>query len=390
MRFLSVLILGMLLPSLAEGAVIVRFHGEAQPSGMLVRLGDIADIAAETEAERTRLGELTLSPGPAVGRKLRLTVADVRNRLQALGIDLSDVEFGGASSVLVSGAEAEPEPPAQKPLFRPLKPVRTSEATLQRLEDRLSREILAEIGRRSPGHAPLDVTVDLTLAQAETIAAACGAPVEAVAGSLEPSLGKLAGGDSPWTGQMQFRLMISTAAGTISEVPITATLAPWPRVVVTRAHVVKGRILTAADILTRPVAPRSVSSGALAEPGAVVGRQVTRTIREGESITPEMIREVPLVRRGETVTVTARRGGIAVRSEAKAGEDGAFGQTIPLISRDGKQRLLGRVVAFHEVETVATPGEPVGMKLIQTEGATPAPSTLGGNAIRQAGYRTGD
>jgi flagella basal body P-ring formation protein FlgA len=376
MRFLLVLLLGLQLPALAEAAVILRFHAEAQPSGMLVRLGDIADIATDSEAERSHLTDLTVSPGPAAGRSVRLTMADIRNRLQALGVDLSDIEFGGASSVLVRGTALERVEPEAKPQPRPAAPLRTSDTAVMRLKDRLAREVAAELDRRLPTREPSDISVELTSTQAEAIAAAFGTTVDGVAGWAAPALGQLTapqltGGDAPWTGTVPLQLTISTTAGQPAEFPILATITPWPRVVISKSHVVKGNILSAADVVAKPIPPRSMTTAAHSDPKAVIGRQVTRSIREGEPITAEMIREVPLVRRGETVTITARRGGIAVRSEAKASEDGSLGQTIPLVSRDGKQRLMGRVVAFHEVETVAGTGEPSGVKIVHAVAAEP-------------------
>ncbi len=382
MRFAAVLILGLLVPACCEAAVIVRFHREARPEGMLVRLGEIAEISAETEDEQTRLAGLSLAPVPASGRSQRLTLADIRHRLLALGVDLSDVEFGGSSSVLVHGTDL---PAAELPapaVPRPAPRAMVTDGSVRRLEERLARDLAAHITRKAPELGPCDVSVELTTAQAETLAAAHQVPVETLTGTTIAELGTWSGGTAPWIGSQSFRLATRTPEGMVSESEIPATITPWRRVVVAKTHVIKGQILTAADIAMKTVPPGNTDNDDLADPRAVIGRQVTRTVREGEVFSTELIREVPLVRRGETVTVTARRGGIAVRTEARASEDGTLGQTIPLVSRDGKQRLMGRVVAFHEVETIAATGEPSGVKVIQAAASQPAVGPVGSTGSR--------
>lgn len=369
MRLPAALILGLMMPALCEAAVIVRFHREARPEGTLVRLGEIAEIAAETEVEQTRLAGLSLAPVPASGRSQRLTLAEIRHRLLALGVDLSDVEFSGSSSVLVYGtdlpAAETPTPNAPRPAPRAI----VTDSSLRRLQERLARDLAADLARKAPELGPCEVSLELTTGQAETLAAAHEVPVDALAGTTIAQVGTWNGGTPPWTGSQALRLHVTTREGRVTEIPVSATITPWRRVVVVRNHVTKGHILTSADVATKTVPPRTSGADDLVDPRTVIGRQVTRTVREGEVLTAELIREVPLVRRGETVTVTARRGGIAVRTEARASEDGTLGQTIPLVSRDGKQRLMGRVVAFHEVETVAATGDTGGVKLIQAAAA---------------------
>ncbi len=57
-----------------------------------------------------------------------------------------------------------------------------------------------------------------------------------------------------------------------------------------------------------------------------------------------------LVRRGELVTVTSRRGGISVRVEARSLDEGSLGQSVTVVTLDGKTKYVTRVVAYHEVE----------------------------------------
>jgi hypothetical protein len=58
--------------------------------------------------------------------------------------------------------------------------------------------------------------------------------------------------------------------------------------------------------------------------------------------------------------VSARRPGITVRRQLKTRGDGAVGETVTLVTLDGRQQLLARVTGYHEAEAIGGDGADVG------------------------------
>jgi flagella basal body P-ring formation protein FlgA len=123
----------------------------------------------------------------------------------------------------------------------------------------------------------------------------------------------------------------------------------------------------------------------------VVGQETKRTLRAGEPISTIDIRGVPLVRRGDIVTVVARNRGIVVRTDAKSLADGSLGQAIKLISLDGRRELVARVSGYHEasvsmtaVEEPGAQGKGTGVRLL-TADASPQPAARATEIRQTAG-----
>jgi flagella basal body P-ring formation protein FlgA len=346
----------------AQAAVVVRFQPEASPEAGLVRLGDIAEIVADSPADATWLAGLVLAPRPAEGRRTTLELAEIQTRLRALGVDLATVEFGGSSRVIIHGTALE-KPALVRPVAKPavVAPrANVGEITTRRLHEQVRRAVREYLARQSSGIANCDVVVTLSSGTVAALAA------------MESGSWEVRGGQAPWTGEQTFTLQGNTDAGPASPLEIVASVTPWPRVLVLRSPLGKGQVLTADDLEPTPMNPETFGGKKyLVDPRQVVGRQTVRATRAGEPLTDELIKETSLVRRGELVSVACRRGGIVVRKEARANEDGALGQTITLVSADGRQRFVARVVAFHETEIVSgdTPTES-GVRLVQS----PAPA----------------
>ncbi|HAW31813.1 MAG TPA: hypothetical protein DCY03_27515, partial [Planctomycetaceae bacterium] len=79
----------------------------------VVRLGDIADVLHADPEQVTRMQGMILQPAPPQGRTQVITISQIRGRLQALGVDLSQLELTGRSQVQVSSQEINQEPQQQ-------------------------------------------------------------------------------------------------------------------------------------------------------------------------------------------------------------------------------------------------------------------------------------
>jgi flagella basal body P-ring formation protein FlgA len=68
-----------------------------------------------------------------------------------------------------------------------------------------------------------------------------------------------------------------------------------------------------------------------------------KPIRAGEPVTADMVRKVPLVRRGETVTLVSESGAVRVTERVVAKTDGGLGDRIVVDRFDKRPPLTVRV-----------------------------------------------
>jgi flagellar basal body P-ring formation protein FlgA len=382
-------VVGVLFPTVDARAALVRIRSEARLTRPLIRLGDIAEVAAETPAEQARLEGLAIAPAPAAGRAIRLEFADVRSRLEALGVDLSGTEFTGASTTIVTTPEAAPVPtkprqpapkvdvpqiippkaPAPKPAVRkepapkapapipvpkPSPPVTDQQA--RRLEEVFAKEVLRKLASQSPPVREVDVAVVLDRANLDSLASMATSLITGTGSILVASTTTEQtppGDETPETPEFEFHCR--SPKGETCAVRPVCRLTPWPRVVQLKGTVPRGAVLRAEDLVERPVSPdRHDPETHPTGTQELIGRETTRVLRGGETIRRGDVREVPLVRRGELVTVHSRRAGITVRMEARSMDEGSVGQSVTVVALDGKNKYVTRVVGYHEVEVGGT------------------------------------
>src|SRR5690606_34127807 len=96
------------------------------------------------------------------------------------------------------------------------------------------------------------------------------------------------------------------------------------------------------------------AAAVLDHPDQVIGRETTRSLSAGQSLTADDVQNVPLIRTGDIVTVYSRKPGVVVRMEAKARSGGALGDQVILMTLDGREKLQARVTGFHQAEVVGS------------------------------------
>ncbi len=132
-------------------------------------------------------------------------------------------------------------------------------------------------------------------------------------------------GDRPWT------LYVSARVKLIQ-----------PVVVLSRP-VARDHILVRGDARREERDVGTLASGFLTDLDAVIGQQVRRPLRAGFVLSPHVLARPMLIRRGETVTLLAGTGGFEVRSEGKALESGAAGETVSVENLRSRRVVEGTV-----------------------------------------------
>ncbi|MEE8481942.1 MAG: flagellar basal body P-ring formation chaperone FlgA [Acidiferrobacterales bacterium] len=121
------------------------------------------------------------------------------------------------------------------------------------------------------------------------------------------------------------------------------------KVVVVSHALPRGHVILASDIQLETRDLASLSGGYLLNPRDVIGQSLRRPVVIGAVITPAAIKPARAIRRGEKVTILARRKGIEVRMTGVALADGAPGELVRVRNILSKKIIQGIVTKHGEV-----------------------------------------
>lgn len=93
-----------------------------------------------------------------------------------------------------------------------------------------------------------------------------------------------------------------------------------------------------------------LAAGALAHPDQAIGRIAARALAAGSPLMSSDLRSPRLVRRGDQVTLIARRGGLEVRSLGRALGDAGEAEQVNVENSSSRRQVRGMVNARGEVE----------------------------------------
>ncbi|HJV02638.1 MAG TPA: flagellar basal body P-ring formation chaperone FlgA [Burkholderiaceae bacterium] len=124
-------------------------------------------------------------------------------------------------------------------------------------------------------------------------------------------------------------------------------------VVVSATEIPAGKVLTDEDLLLERHELASLTD-AVATPRAVVGMSGKRTLRAGEVLRMALLTAPTVVKRGDAVTIVARRDQIEVSMAGEALDSGARGALVRVRNANGTV-LRARVTGEGTVEPADTP-----------------------------------
>jgi flagella basal body P-ring formation protein FlgA len=352
--------------SSAAPAALIELKESAEVATAIVHLGQVAHIHDDDEKLVERLAAVTLFPAPTVGRTKAVEFETIRTRLVSLGFTLSDIEFSGSSLVTVSGTRSdegsfEEGSSAQADLAQ------------RRAEELVGAAVRQYLREKAPALGNIQVEMKLTPKQVSLLTAALSAKVD------------ISGGIAPWSGEQALRAGFYDKQGRRTEFQVVCRIRPLPQVLVPTANLPKGHVVRPDDVSWKQQPAIAANVAYLDQPDLVVGQETRRTLRAGEPIAPIDVRGVPLVRRGDIVTVVARSHGIVVRIDAKAMADGSLGQSIKLLSLDGRRELAARVSGYHEATVSPAAGD-----LPVVQGSGTGVRLLTADSQNQPAVRPGD
>lgn len=323
---------------LADGARAgqIRLWPTAVVVAESITLGDLAEMRAmASPEEEDSLRRIVVTEAPPAGGSRIIHHEMIRSVLSDSGINLAKITLAGSSQCEVrrpkaalpaatttnhpplvpSGTDIQSETPRPQPTGRTLR---------QAVQDFFDSELARYGGRPEILFDRSDDNVlELTAPPLEfVIHRDNGTPLGLVAlevGVLQS--GKLS---------QDVRLIVRTA---LSRSVLTA-----------RRAINQGAAVTAADVELMPVTFTRLDDMGLDDAATVIGQRARRFIPAGTQIAMDAFEPMPLVLRGQLITLVSEVGGVRVVTTAKACANGIRGETIRVRSTDDNKVEFDAIV----------------------------------------------
>lgn len=315
-----------------------------------VVLGDIASLEG---AEALRLAGVriaTFKPG-ASARPLEVSVVDVRRALDAANANWAKINLSGRAVIVRPARDGDSQPPQAMASVA--------------IESEHDDALVSSAARTDPTCVALDALVteptvrgsiasliianlrvdprDLRVRINAVDLDLLGQPLESARFEIQP-LGSLAGD------RLAFAVR-SWNGGVVKDLGQITVLAER-QALVTRAKrdLVRGTLVVEADLETASTWLSPSEAMQATAPAAIVGRCVSRSLKQGEVIRARDVERETLIQRGDMVTVRCLVGGVAISLQAEARADGSLGDVVEL-------RKIGERETFRA--TIAGKGQAV-------------------------------
>lgn len=151
-------------------------------------------------------------------------------------------------------------------------------------------------------------------------------------------------------------------------IPMAVDVALRLPVVVATGPINQNATITRGDVDTVEMTFRRLDRTGLRDPRDVIGRRAKRFVEAGAIIDPADLEQVPLVTRGQLVTLISQVGSARIVASGKALEDGLPGQLIRVRSADNRRIEFDAVVTGPGTARIGT--TPAGLtQLSSAQGA---------------------
>lgn len=131
---------------------------------------------------------------------------------------------------------------------------------------------------------------------------------------------------------------------------VSVTVSTLKHVLIANRELLKGTIITASDLKTEERDIARLHRGYLERAEQAVGKELKRTLHEGDVVAPTRIVSPDTIKRGSQVTILASVGSIRVRMNGKALGKGAIGERIKVLNESSRRKIEATIIAPGIVE----------------------------------------
>ena len=124
----------------------------------------------------------------------------------------------------------------------------------------------------------------------------------------------------------------------------------WGTVLLASHSLSRRSIISAEDIETDFRDISMLGDSLMGNPGQAIGKQLYKSLRAGDIVFAYLLKNPPLVKRGDLVTIIAKNGGLQVSAPGEAKNAGAIGEIVRVKNLMSRRVLQARVVDEGVVE----------------------------------------
>jgi flagella basal body P-ring formation protein FlgA len=306
-----------------------------------VRIHDICELRGFSAEAEKELSALVVGDSPAAGGSRLVHLDVVRSALVAAGANLAQVIVGGSTQCAISRPAAAiklplpssiaPASPTNRPM--PRRATESHDATVSEKSDRLTlRQCVIDHfnGEFARYRGAAEVIFDRT---SDKVLDLSGPAYEF----------RLRRRGEP-LGLCPLEVDVLANGKIVQTVPFVVQVAMIRNALVARRTVNLDATITAADVDLCSLTFTRLDRLGLDDAATAIGQRAKKVIPAGALIEAATLESVPLVVRGQLVTLTSAACGVRVVTTGKAGADGRLGELIKVRSVDDKRAEFDAVV----------------------------------------------
>jgi flagella basal body P-ring formation protein FlgA len=298
-------------PVLAVTTVMVPAH--VQVSSEIIVLGEISEIEGEDAILREQLKSITLGRAPSPGELRSISAEYLESKVRQNGIDPATVALQLPEKIEVARKTVIISP--------------------REVEEIVRSFILKKM------------TWDQNLTSVKI------APVEAI--SL--AAGKIAyevtpGRNEDYLGSITLGLVFMVNGKAEKKIWVNAEIDVSQKVVVCNRTLPRNHVITQDDIRLDTLSLKEYPENVITDPLEALGKRTQRTIEVNSPLRVNCLEVMPLVKRGDLVTIVAESDVVKISTQGVAIENGGKGEMVKVINTGSQKEVYGTVT---DTRTVA-------------------------------------
>lgn len=323
-------------PALQAGTV--RIWPNAVVISDHIQLGDVAelrgfDVEAEADMRATAVAD-----APPLGGSRVIHIDLVRTAVQSSGVNMATVGIGGATRCAIT---------------RPAISTPTQQGLNSGLPSHASSRALTNDEAANANSSSTRTLRQSVVDHFDAALARYGGKAEIIFDRTDEQVLNLHGERYDFKivrrggralGLVSVEVRVSANGKLLQTVPLVVQVNMVKAVVVADRSINQGATVRDRDVKLTQMTFSNVGAPSLDEPAMVIGQRSKKFIPAGTLLEPELLESVPLVVRGQLVTLTSIDGPVSVVTTGKAASDGLLGEVVTVRSADNKRVTFDGIV----------------------------------------------
>ena len=275
--------------------------------GPVITLGEIADIKCADEKLRESLSEIAIANSPTPLKSRIIKKAYIFNRLKHNRFDVTDMTLSGSEKVIIS---IDVKEISEKEIF---------EFVLNYLENKLP-------------YRPEEREIVLKTRIANIFAPSRELHLEIIERRIGIMKGSFQVNVGIYNGKRLYKSML---------VPVKVRT--FEEVVSAKEGIGGGSVIKKEDLITERKETTTLGNKIVYNIDDAVGKKAKISIKKGDVLKSNILENVPVVQRGEFVTISVLKGDVLVKAPGKAMQDGNMDDFIRVLNLSSNENIIAQV-----------------------------------------------